>query len=171
MINTEIHASNWAELTQYPKIYSRVYWGWYNIMRDRLNLPDEGIVHNRNRFIDDYKIITNKFKYGCSSNAYKEFQKKISGEWAANIEYKEMQKKHGKRSKELILYKLAQMDVYRDNWTDHREYYTTSSGDSICICSQHSSHDASAEKAGFTKIYPLYSVSTTTWIMVIPRVI
>jgi hypothetical protein len=55
-------------------------------------------------------------------------------------------------------------------WADHIEYYTTAFGDSICICSQGSLHDGAAQEAGFNKLYPLYSQSLSTWIMVLHTV-
>jgi hypothetical protein len=44
-----------ARLTDYEMMYEDIYWGKFQI-HNAMQLPDQFIVNNRNRFINDYSI-------------------------------------------------------------------------------------------------------------------
>ena len=50
--------TSYADQTAYPKIFSKVYWGWSE-MSEQL---EDIIVSNRNRFITDFDIVRYKSK-------------------------------------------------------------------------------------------------------------
>jgi len=130
-------ATHWSDLTNYPKIYSHTYWGNFPIYPSwgtpRTNYPEDELIVNRNRFIDDFQIANRRFKHGCRAAPYNAFCTLLNSM----------------------------------KWADHKEFYTTRMGDSICIISQSSQYDAAAEDAGFIKIYPLYCQSQSTWMKVV----
>lgn len=46
------HAQTWAEMTKYPRIFD-VYWGNFSLP----SRPGDDILANRNKFVEDYKIV------------------------------------------------------------------------------------------------------------------
>lgn len=45
-----------CELTDYPRIYERTNWGNLDLEMRPMSQRNENIIHNRNRFIEDYDI-------------------------------------------------------------------------------------------------------------------
>ncbi len=48
-----MNVRRYSDLTEYPKLFKKTYWGCFKIMKDT---KIDDIVINRNKFVDEFKI-------------------------------------------------------------------------------------------------------------------
>ena len=48
-----MNVRRYSDLTEYPKLFKKTYWGCFKIIKDR---KIDDIVINRNKFVDEFKI-------------------------------------------------------------------------------------------------------------------
>jgi len=74
----------YKDMTNFPKIYERSYWGWFAVTEQN---PTDIIINNRNKFVTDYNI-----------RAFKDHHMIKAGDWMND------QRKHGLRMDHVEMY-------------------------------------------------------------------
>jgi hypothetical protein len=131
--------TNWASKTNYEKLFSECYWGRFPLIgwTGHNNSAQKEIYENRNTFASEYRL-----------------KKALNYTARGQITIKNVFKN--------TLYEIERQNVN----VDHIEYYDTGYS-VVCITSHYCSTDKEPVwvKYGFRKIYPLYDLNQTTFLM------
>jgi len=151
-------SSQFYELTAYPKIFRKTYWGGFPV---RQNKPEPDVIENRNRFINDYDI---KDRVKLPNYIYKEL-------WNIILNVKPELRISRREEIQYHYYSSIIRNRCKSTIFDHEETYITKSGDYIIIYSPYEASDSGTklEEFGFERIYNLYGNSSYTYMMIIPK--
>lgn len=160
-MNDEKTGKNWSQLTKYPKVFGRCYWGSFPERKvDFEDLPQ--LIVNRNKFAEDYKL-QRCIGYKVSMKIKKEtiipkhdYNKDFAGKYKITYPKAEFER--------------LQYEFHNDT-RDHREYYLTKDKKIVAIFTSHNKDEEyeKAIKMGFIEVPSLYAIGQISLLKIMDR--
>lgn len=126
------------DLTKYPEIFRTTYWGGFSKQRNNWEIAD-----NRNKFVEDYKII------------------KYKGRKAPNYITNYFENNY--------LYDHPEIYESKDNYVLIVSTYITDNDEEERNSFNRGLYHSDLYKVGWEKIYKLYTETATTFVKVVPK--